>query len=83
MMPNIVNDLASTVKDIELGNVTVFDGGDGNGIAGAAMGRAKVLAESLATLESVLGVDLRQLSQKLAANVTPETDGKKPAVTAK
>jgi hypothetical protein len=47
-------------------------------MAGAAMGRARMLTESLATLESVLGIDLRQLSQNIAGNVTakPRDDGK-------
>jgi flotillin len=74
MMPNIVRYLAATLKDVDLGNVTVIDGGDGRAMAGAAMGRAKMLSESLATLETVLGVDLRQLSQNIAGNVTAKSD---------
>jgi len=40
------------------------------------MGRAKMLSESMALLESVLGIDLRQLSQNIAGNVAPKPDGK-------
>ncbi|MGD8454175.1 MAG: SPFH domain-containing protein [Phycisphaerae bacterium] len=69
MMPDVVRYLAATVKDVSLGNVTVIDSGNGSAMAGAALGRAKVLSESLATLESVLGVDLRQVSQQIARNV--------------
>ena len=69
MMPAVVEQLASTVKDVDLGQVTVFDSGDGHGIAGAAMGRAKLLAESMGTLESVLGIDLRELTQSIAGKM--------------
>ena len=70
MLPSVVRELAGTVKDVDLGHVTVIDSGDGRAMAGAALGRAKILSESLATLESVLGVDLRQLSQSIAQSVT-------------
>lgn len=66
MMPCVVQELAKTVQNIDLGSVTVIDGGNGQAIAGAALGRAKTLAESLATIESVLGLDLRGLSQSIA-----------------
>ncbi len=69
MMPAVVQELAKAVQNIDLGNVTVIDGGDGRALAGAALGRAKLLSESLALLESVLGVDLRQLSQSIAKNM--------------
>lgn len=69
MMPAVVQELAKTVQNVDLGQVTVIDGGDGRALAAAALGRAKVLAESLASIESVLGVDLRQLSQNIAKNV--------------
>ena len=79
MMPSIVSELASTVRNVELGQVTVFDAGNGNAIAGAAMGRARVLSESLATLETILGIDLRELSRNIAGNVGSRTDGKHPS----
>jgi len=83
MYPGVVSEFAKTVDNINLGDVTVFDSGDGRGIAGAAMGRARVLSESLGMLESVLGVDLRQLSQSIAGKVA--SDGQPadetPAVT--
>lgn len=75
MYPNLVEQLAMTVADVKLGNVTVVDGGDGTGIAGAALGRARMLSESLATLESVLGVDLRKLSQSIAGNIAGGRNG--------
>ena len=76
MMPDIVRYLAATIKDIDLGNVTVIDSGNGQALAGATLGRAKVLSESLATVESLLGIDLRQLSQSIAQNVAgKQTDG--------
>ena len=34
------------------------------------MGRARTLAESLATIETILGVDLRELSKGIAGNIT-------------
>lgn len=70
MMPSVVQEFAKSVDNISLGDVTVIDGGTGNGIAGAAMGRARALAESLATLESVIGIDLRELSKTIAGNMT-------------
>jgi flotillin len=69
MMPNVVKEVANTIKDVDLGQVTVFDSGDGQAIAGAAMGRARMLSESLATVESVLGIDLRALSQGIAGKL--------------
>ncbi|MBK9121406.1 MAG: hypothetical protein IPM18_17645 [Phycisphaerales bacterium] len=72
MMPAIVQEMAKSVQNIDLGNVTVIDGGNGQGVAGAALSRARVLSESLATIESVLGVDLRQVSQGIARNIAGE-----------
>ena len=66
MMPQVVRELARAVDNISLGNVTVIDGGNGHAIAGAAMGRARALSESLATLEGILGIDFRQLSRNIA-----------------
>lgn len=73
MMPDVVRYLAATLKDVNLGSVTVIDGGNGQAIASAALGRAKMLSESLASLEAVLGIDLRQLSQHIARNATGES----------
>ncbi len=75
MMPTIVQELAATVQNVDLGSVTVIDGGNGQAMAGAALGRARMLSESLATLESVLGVDLRQVSQRIAQNMTGRGPG--------
>ena len=76
MMPSIVRTLATTVKDVDLGHVTVIDSGNGGAMAGAALGRAKMLSESLATLETVLGIDLRQVSQHIAHKMGGEADDK-------
>lgn len=77
LMPSVVKDIAESVNNIELGDVTVIDGGDGRAIAGAAMGRARALSETLATLEGILGVDFRQLSRNIAGNVANSShDGK-------
>jgi flotillin len=78
MLPAVVRELAASVQGVKLGDVTVFDGGNGQAIAGAAMGRARILAESLGTLESVLGLDLRELTRQIAANVSAPAadDGK-------
>jgi len=70
MMPSVVQEITKTIADVNLGDVTVIDGGDGRAISGAAMGRARMLSESLATLEGVLGVDLRALTQSIAGNLT-------------
>ena len=69
MMPSIVQELASTVKDVDLGHITVIDSGDGRAMAGAALGRARMLSESLATVESLLGIDLKALSQGIAGRM--------------
>ena len=76
MMPSVVQEFSKTIQNVDLGHVTVIDGGRGDAIVGAAMGRAKMLSESMALLESVLGIDLRQLSQNIAGNVAPKPDGK-------
>lgn len=68
MMPDVVKELTKTIANVELGDVTVIDGGSGSGIATAALGRARMLSESLATLESVLGIDLRELTRQIASN---------------
>ncbi|NOT00108.1 MAG: hypothetical protein HOP29_05730 [Phycisphaerales bacterium] len=70
MLPNVVRDLTATIADVQLGDITVFDGGQGHAIAGAAMGRARMLSESLGTLQSILGIDLRSLAQNIAGDMT-------------
>lgn len=77
MMPNIVDQLTNTIADVKLGNVTVFDGGNGSAMAGAAMGKAKMLAESLSILENVTGVDMKELAQGIAGNIV-EKNGNPP-----
>ncbi len=69
-MPRIVEQVAKSVNNIALGEVTVFDSGNGQAIAGAAMGRARTLSETLATLEAILGIDLRALSKGIASGIT-------------
>ena len=83
MMPGVVSEFAKSVDNINLGNVTVFDSGNGNAIAGAAMSRARVLSESIGMLESVLGVDLRKLSRSIVGNVASQDDGAVVADSAK
>jgi flotillin len=75
MMPGVVSEFARSVDNISLGDVTVFDSGNGDAIAGAAMSRAKVLSESLGMLESVLGVDFRKLSQSIVGNMAGKDHG--------
>ncbi len=70
LMPGVVQELAKTVSNISLGEVTVIDGGSGQGIAGAAMGRARALSESLAILETILGIDFRELSRGITGRIT-------------
>ncbi len=76
MMPNVVHEMTKTIAGVQLGNVTVIDGGNGTAISGAAMGKARMLSESLATLESVLGIDLRDLTKSIASNVTSNAKNK-------
>ena len=83
MMPSVVQEFSKTIQNVDLGHVTVIDGGRGDAIVGAAMGRAKMLSESMAVLESVLGIDLRQLSANIAGNVAAKTDGKPEVEVAK
>lgn len=78
MLPGVVQELTKTIADVQLGNVTVFDGGQGTAIAGAVMGKARILSESLGTLESVLGIDLRSLAQDIAGNLGSKGNGNKP-----
>ncbi len=77
MMPGVVEEITKTVANVNLGDVTVIDSGDGRAMAGAAMGRARMLSDTLATLQSVLGVDLRALSKSIAGNITGKGDGDK------
>ena len=74
MMPAVVQELAKAVQGVSLGQVTVIDSGNGSAIAGAALSRAKMVAEALATLQSVLGVDLREVSQSIAKNMAGKAD---------
>lgn len=69
MLPDVVEQLTKTIANVNLGDVTVIDGGQGTALTGAALGRARMLAESLATLESVLGIDLRTLTRNLAGDL--------------
>jgi len=66
MLPGVVQEMTKTISNVQLGQVTVIDSGNGQAIAGAALGRARMLTESLATLESVLGIDLRSLTHAIA-----------------
>ena len=75
MLPGVVQELSKTIANVELGNITVIDGGSGTAITGAAMGRARMLSESLATLESVLGIDLRELTKSIANGTTSKSKG--------
>ncbi len=70
LMPSVVSEVAKSVNNIALGQVTVIDSGNGNGIAGAALGRAKAMSETLATLETILGVDFRDLTKTIATGMT-------------
>ena len=74
MLPSVVQDITKTVANVELGNVTVIDSGNGSAIAGGALGRARMVSESLATLESVLGIDLRGLTQSIAGRLGSEEE---------
>jgi len=78
LMPSVVHEIAESVNNIELGNITVIDGGNGQAVAGAAMGRARALSESLAILESILGVDFRELSKNIVGNITKSDRIEKP-----
>lgn len=78
LMPGVVHEVAKSVNNIELGNVTVIDGGNGQAVAGAAMGRARALSESLAMLESILGVDFRELSKNIAGNIAKSDRTERP-----
>jgi len=80
MMPGVVREITKTVANVELGNVTVIDGDQGRAISGAAMGRARMISESLATLESVMGIDLRKLAQTIAGNLGGNSHQEEPAV---
>lgn len=70
MMPKMVEEMAKTIANVQLGNITVIDGGEGKAIAGSALSRARMLSESLATLESVTGIDLRLLTRNIADTIT-------------
>lgn len=73
MLPGVVQELSKSISNVQLGRVTVIDSGNGHAIAGAALGRARMLSESLATLESVLGIDLRTLTQSIAQRMDGST----------
>ncbi len=73
LMPSVVEEVAKSVNNIALGEVTVIDGGNGHAIAGAAMGRARAMSETLAVLETILGIDLRELSKNIAGNIAKPT----------
>lgn len=75
MMPTVVQELTKTIANVNLGDVTVIDGGQGQAMAGAAMGRARMLSESLATLEGVLGVDFKSLTKDIAGNLGNKNNG--------
>ncbi len=83
MMPHVVDELTKTIAGVQLGDVTVIDGGQGTAISGAAMGKARMLSESLATLQSVLGIDLRDVTQAIAGNIVGKNriDGRADSLT--
>ncbi|MCH7808063.1 MAG: hypothetical protein IIB60_02460 [Planctomycetes bacterium] len=73
LMPSVVQEIAKSVNNMAIGDVTVIDGGSGNAIAGAAMGRARAMSESLAMIENILGIDLRELSKDIASGITAKS----------
>lgn len=83
MMPDVIAEVAKSVNNITLGDITVIDGGNGDAIGGAAMGRARALSQTLATIENILGVDFRELSKGIAGNLTKtnQTDVPEKTVT--
>jgi len=82
MMPTAIREITKTVANVELGNVTVIDGDQGRAISGAAMGRARMISESLATLEAVMGIDLRKLAHNIAGNLGGDGKHETPAASA-
>ena len=49
-----------------------------------ALGKARLLSESLATLESVLGIDLRSLTKSIAGNIAGDgKNGGTPSLASK
>ncbi|MCG8406660.1 MAG: hypothetical protein MI923_15805 [Phycisphaerales bacterium] len=75
MMPKVVEEMTKTIANVNLGDVTVIDSGNGHATTGAALTRARMLSESLATLEGVLGVDLKELTQSIAGNIAGNNQG--------
>ncbi len=65
-LPHVVAEVSKSVSDISLGEVTVIDSGRGEAIAGAAMSRAKSLTESLAVIESIIGIDLKGFTKNIS-----------------
>ncbi|MDM8005033.1 MAG: SPFH domain-containing protein [Phycisphaerae bacterium] len=82
MMPTAIREITKTVANVELGTVTVIDGDQGRAISGAAMGRARMISESLATLEAVMGIDLRKLAHNIAGNLGGDGKHETPAASA-
>ncbi|MGQ9648987.1 MAG: SPFH domain-containing protein [Phycisphaerae bacterium] len=82
MMPTAIREITKTVANVELGTVTVIDGDQGRAISGAAMGRARMISESLATLEAVMGIDLRKLAHNIAGNLGGDRKQDTPAASA-
>ncbi len=78
MTPDVVKQMAESVNNMALGDVTVIDSGNGHAITGAAMSRARTLSESLATLQSILGFDIRDLTQTIAGNITKSNGSDTP-----
>lgn len=70
MMPGIVEQVGKNVANMQLGQISVVDGGNGHAVAGAAMSRARTLSETLAAVQSIVGVDLREVSQAIAEKVS-------------
>lgn len=68
MLPQVVAELGKAISSVQLGQVTVIDGGQGEAVAGAALSRARMFSESLSTLESVLGIDLKGLTRRIAGS---------------
>ncbi len=73
MMPGVVEQVGKNVANVQLGQISVVDGGNGHAVAGAAMSRARMLSEALATVQGIIGVDLREVSQAIADRMTNGT----------
>lgn len=81
-LPELLRVTSDSVAGIDVDRLVVMDGGDGQGLTGAANQRVKAAVGMLENLSGVYGIDMEDLFRAVAVRAGA-TDGKADAIAAR